>query len=360
MAAACPVTSPDVCYHAMPAAKAPTPRAFIKAALSRPFGGAYLLYGEDEYIKAETARRAVEAFLPGTERAFSVSHFVGGQTDAAEILAAAQAVPLLGNRTAVIVHDAARLAAAHKTRLTAAFEGVASPALLLLIGPDQLDKRTKFYKWFADTGRAVACHPLTPAQAEQYAEKCLADLDAAISAEGKALLLAHVGPDAGRLAHETTKLVLYAAPRLQITKDDVAEVTGQSREFAVESLVDAQLQRDLPRAVHIACGLVTAGADAASLIGRLIMHYFDLYRVLQAGPAPAWKLAGALRLPTARAEQLASWAGSADADRVARALELLADADLLVKSGRADPVLVFDGLTVALADERTMTPLAFG
>lgn len=344
----------------MPAPKAPTPRAFIKAASSKQFGGAYLLYGEDDFIKAETARRAVEAYVPKSERAFAVSHLVGGQTDAAEILAAAQAVPLLGNRTAVVVHDATRLAAPHKARLTAAMEGIASPSLLVLVGPDQLDRRTKFYKWFADTGRAVACHPLTLAHAEQYVEKCLADEGATISPDGKALLLAHVGPDAGRLTHETRKLVLYAAPRLQITRDDVAEVTGQSREFAVEGLVEAQLQCDLPRAVHVARGLVTAGSDAASLIGRLTMHYFDLYRVLKAGPAPAWKLAGHLRIPTARAEQLSAWAGVTDIDRVARALERLADADLLVKSGRADPVLVFDALSVALTDERTLTSRTSG
>ena len=344
----------------MPAAKALTPKAFIKAAASKQFGGVYLLWGEDEYIKAETARRTVEAYVPKSERSFAVSHLVGGQTDAAEILAAAQAVPLLGNRTAVVVHDASRLAAAHKTRLATAFDRIEAPALLLLIGPDQLDKRTKFYKWFADAGRAVACHPLTPAHADPYVEKCLADLGATISSDGKAMLLAHVGPDAGRLKHETAKLVLYAAPRQEITRDDVAEVTGESREFAVEALIDAQLGRDLPRALHVARGLVTAGSDAASLIGRLIMHYFDLLRVLKAGPAPPWKLAGALRMPTARVEQLSLWAKIADVERVGRVLEHLADADLLVKSGRADPVLVFDGLCIALTDESKATRLVPG
>lgn len=344
----------------MPAAKAPTPKAFIKAAASKQFGGAYLLWGEDEFIKAETARRAVESFVPKSERSFAVSHLVGGQTDAAEIIAAAQAVPLLGNSTAVVVHDASRLAAAHKTRLAAAFDRIASPALLLLIGPDQLDKRTRFYKWFVDAGRAVPCHPLTPAHADSYLEKCLADLDATISSDGKALLLAHVGPDAGRLSQEATKLALYAAPRQNITREDVAEVTGQSREFAVEALVEAQLNRDLPAAMHMARGLVTAGSDAASLIGRLIMHYFDLLRMLKAGPAPPWKLAGTLRMPTSRVEQLAAWAGIADLERVRRTLEHLADADLLVKSGRADPVLVFDGLCIALTDESRATRLAPG
>jgi DNA polymerase III delta subunit len=66
-----------------------------------------------------------------------------------------------------------------------------------------------------------------------------------------------VGPDAGRLKHEATKLVLYAAPRREITRDDVAEVTGQSREFAVEGLIEAQLGRDLPRAVHVVDSLPT-------------------------------------------------------------------------------------------------------
>jgi DNA polymerase-3 subunit delta len=338
--------------NSMPARKPSTPKAFIKAAAAKQFGGAFLLFGEDEFIKSETARRAVEAYIPAAERTYSVSHLVGGQTDSAEILAAASAVPLLGNRNAVVVHDVSRLAAVHKTRLASALERIASPALLLLIGPSELDRRTKFYKWFADSGRAVACHALTAAQADGFVDRCLSDLDVSIADDAKALLLSYVGPDAGRLTHESTKLVLFASPRRQITRADVAEVTGQSQEFAVEGLVEAQLQNDLPRSVHVARSLVSSTSDAASLIGRLIMHYFDLLRVLKVPQAPPWKLAGTLRMPTARVEQLQSWAKATSAGRVARALEHLADADLLVKSGRADPVMVFDGLCLALADER--------
>ena len=38
-----------------------TPKAFIKRAGEKNAGGAYILYGEENYIKSETARMAVEA-----------------------------------------------------------------------------------------------------------------------------------------------------------------------------------------------------------------------------------------------------------------------------------------------------------
>jgi DNA polymerase-3 subunit delta len=339
----------------MPGAKTLTPRAFIKSATAKSFGGAYLLYGEDEYIKAETARRAVEAHVPAAERAFAVTHLTAGQTDAAEVLAAAEAVPLLGDRTAVVLHDAARLAAAHKTRLTSAFDRLSAPALLLLVGPDELDRRTKFYKWFADAGRAVACHSLTEAQAEAYAANCFKEQGRSINADGLALLMTLVGPDAGRLAQEARKLSLYAESGRAITRDDVAVVAGQSRGFELEHLVEAALAGDAAVALSTARGLVAGGQDPAALLGRLVMHYFDLYRALGAGTTQPWKLAGTLRIPTVRAEQLLGWARSTDAARVAGALRHLADAERLIKSGRAEPVLVFDSLTLALAGSNQAT-----
>lgn len=325
------------------------PRTFIKRAGEKKAGGAYILYGPETYIKSETARLAVEAHVPASERTYSVTHLVAGQTDASEILAAAQAIPLLGNRTAVVVHDAHRLAAAHKTKLTPALEKIASPTLLILIGPDELDKRTKFYKWFADAGRHVVCDALDEAQAAQFAKREIGQEGKTITPDALATLVAYAGPDAGTLARESEKLATYVGEREEINKDDVDTVTGHSRGSHVEEWITAQLKSDLPQTVALLRKLLESGSDPASLVGRLAMHYFDLYRALLSGERIPYKLAGAIRVPTVRAEQLCAWAALTEPRRVQRAIEHIADADQLVKSGRSDPVGVTDALAIALA-----------
>jgi len=333
----------------MAAKRALTPKAFVKRAGEKNVGGAYILYGQESYIKSETARLAVEAHVPADERTYSVTHLVAGQTDAGEILAAAQAIPLLGNNTAVVVHDAQKLAASHKTKLTPALPKIGPPTLVILIGPAELDKRTKFYKWFADEGRHVVCNPLDEAQAEVFAKREIAKEGKEISADGLASLIAHVGPDAGTLAREAEKLAIFAGDRAEITREDVDTVTGQSRGSNIEEWITAQLKSDMPKTLAITRSLLESGSDAATLVGRLAMHYFDLYRTLLSGERIPYKLAGAIRVPTARAEQLCTWAKLADPRRVQRAIEHISDADFLVKSGRTDPVGVTDALAIALS-----------
>jgi len=342
----------------MAAQKAMIPRDFIKQAGGPKSGGAYLIYGHEEYIKAETARQAVEAHVPATERTFSVTHLIAGQTDASEILAAAQAIPLLGTRTAVVVHDAHKLAATHKTRLTPALASIGPPTLLILMGPDELDRRTKFYKWFADNNRNVLCDPLDERQAEQYAKREIRKVDKKITAEALARLLAYAGPDAGILSQECEKLALFVGDREEITDTDVDTVTGQSRGSDVNEWVTTQLQQDAIRALAIARRLLATGNDPATLVGRLAMHYFDLYRTLLSGERNPWKLAGNIRVPIARAEQLMAWARLCDRRAVGDAVAHIADADALVKSGRVDPVPMLDALALALAGGNIPAPSA--
>jgi DNA polymerase-3 subunit delta len=333
----------------MAARRALTPRAFIKAAAGKKFGGAFLVFGHDEYIKSETVRLAVEAFVPADTRGLAITHLVGPQADTQEILAAAAALPMLGSCTAVIVHDAQRLAAAHKSRITAGLAAVAHPSLLIFVGPAEPDRRTKFYKWFTDSGRAIACEPLTGKQAEAFAQRRFELAGKQIAVPALARFLSRCGTDAGVIAHEAEKLALFVGDRQSIDLEAVETVTGDSAGCTVEELVEAQLADQPRRALALSRALVSAGQDPAGIIGRLAVHYFDLQRAAASGQKAVWKLASQLRLPGARAEELKRWLGSCRRERIGPALAHVAYADRLARSGRVEPAFVLDQLTLTLA-----------
>jgi DNA polymerase-3 subunit delta len=333
----------------MAAKRSLVPRTFLKAAGARNFGGAYIIYGYDEFIKAETVRLAVEAHVPEATRSFGVTHLLGSHTDATEILNAAQVIPMLGSRTAVVVHDGHKLASAHKSRLPGLLASVSHPSLVVFVGAERLDLRTRFYKWFTDSGRAVLCEPLTEKQAEVFAQRRFKDAGKNADRETLGALLARTGPDAGAIAREAEKLALYVGEQDTVKRGDVETVTGHSAGCTPEDLMDALVAGRSPRALHVARTLIAAGMDAVGLIGRLTLHYFDLQRATAAGVAHPWKLAGILKLPAVRAEQLCRWQKQADPRKTAAALEWIADAEALARSGRAEPELLLDALVLSLA-----------
>jgi DNA polymerase-3 subunit delta len=340
----------------MAARRALTPRAFIKAAAGKKSGGAFLVFGHDEYIKSETVHLAVEAHVPAETRGLAVTHLVGPQTDTQEILAAASALPMLGSCTAVVVHDAHRLASAHKSRITAGLDAVVHPSLLIFVGPADPDKRTKFYKWFTDNGRAIACEPLSGKQAEAFALRRFELAGKKVAAPALARFLSRCGTDAGIIAHEAEKLALFVGDRESIDLEAVEIVTGDSAGCTVEELVEAQLAGHTRRALSLSRALVSAGLDPTGIIGRLAMHYFDLQRAAASRQKAVWKLAGQLRLPGARAEELKRWLGSCRSERIGPALAHVAYADRLARSGRVEPAFVLDQLTLTLAGTHTGRP----
>lgn len=331
------------------AKRALTPRAFIKAAEGTSFGGAYLLHGHDEYIKVETQRLAISAHVPASHRNLAVTHLIAGQTDAAQILQSAQALPMLGSQTAVIVHDAHRLASAHKSKLRESLDSVVHPTLLLFMGPAQPDKRTKFYGWFFDRGAAIACEPLSGSQAEKFARRRLDLAGKTITDSALARLLSRTGFDAGIISREAEKLELFVGAATEVGLQDVDVVTGDSSGCTPEDLISAILMANRPVALKLSRDLLAAGSDAAAIIGRLSMHFFDLKRALVSGENNPWQLARALRLPTSRAEELCRWRDQLQRGQLTFVIRQLALADGLVRSGRSEGSYVLDQLVLALA-----------
>lgn len=328
------------------AAKHLSPKAFVSHA-SGPKGGAWLVYGVDEYIKTETARLATRAFIGASDPRFAVTHLVGGQTDADEIMERARVVPMLGEKSAVVVHELHKLAPTHKTRLATLLESVPDSCLLICQGPAEPDRRTRIYQWFMEAGRDVACDPLTPAQAEAFARRRLEEHGASASADVLARLLSRTGQDAGMIARETEKLALFCEG--VVTSEAVDIVAGLAAGCTPEDLVKSLVQGRMPESLAQARRMREAGMDAISLVGKLSGHLFDLRRAAGSRARQSGPLSGALRVSRLRAEELLSWLSNGPAEHFERALQDVAQADRLMRSGTADADLVCDQLILSLA-----------
>jgi DNA polymerase III delta subunit len=254
---------------------------------------------------------------------------------------------MLSPRSAVIVHDLHKLAAAHKARLTGCLGAIPKSCMLLCVGPEEPDRRTKLYQWFTESGRDVACDPLSPSQAETFARRRLEELGTTADAGALARLLSVAGADAGTLARETEKLSLYAGAA--VTAHDVDVVAGLAVGCTAEDLMVSLLSGRPAEALAQSRTLRRAGLEAGSLIGRLCGHFFDLRRAAAFGSRQHWQLAGALRVSRRRAEELLAWLGDTRPALVDRALEHLARAEALARSGRADADLVADQVVLATA-----------
>lgn len=318
-------------------------RKHIKAAETAPL---YLLEGDDLQSRHDLALEFAGLVDEGLQ-AFNVQSFHANEATSAgardellgDILAAARTLPMMAPRRVLIVHEAEKLLsprkgkedeeptpapkpAGRKTRAVTPSEALEeyfeSPELLttLVFVAGPLEGNRRLVKQLRKRAISVQCGTLANAAdagtwIKQYLQKDGLDIEAkAISA-----LLDATGLNLGRIRAELEKLALYVAGERLVTVQHVRESTTPADEPGDGPIVGFAIRDgDMKTALRELTTLLDAGMPHLPILGQI-----------------RWG-AGLLR-PDARAK---------------RALGLVLDTDLALKSSGGEPRFLLEKLVIEL------------
>jgi DNA polymerase-3 subunit delta len=173
------------------------------------------------------------------------------------------------------------------------------------------------------------------------------------------------GADMMLLSGELGKLLLYAGERKRITLGDVETMVLAAKQRSLYELTGAISAKDKPLALALLHGLLNAsdgGEDSA--IGHLYMlarTFRQMIVILEKNVRDSRAIWQALwqgfRMPPFAAEELIRQARRYKSTReLRRALRLIAQADLELRSSPPDKRLVLERLVLALASEPRRAP----
>jgi DNA polymerase-3 subunit delta len=174
-----------------------------------------------------------------------------------------------------------------------------------------------------------------------------------LDAQATALVGAHLGDEMGRLRSLLETLAAAYGQGARLTADEVTPFLGQAGPVAPWELTDAIDAGDTAAALdHLHRLLGAGGRHPLVIMATLHTHYARMLRLDGAGIADEEAAAAALGLTgsTFPAKKALSQARRLGHDGVARAITLLADADLALK-GTIDwpPELVTEVLVARLS-----------
>lgn len=319
-------------------------RAQIKAAQTGPL---YLLTGDDLQSRHDLALEFAAVVDEGLQ-AFNVENFYGNEAGSAgardqmmgAILATARTLPMMAPRRVVVVHDAEKLlsprkaadedaeplpdvkGAGRKKRAGTPAEDLEAyfaepePMTTLVFVAGQLDAGRRLVKAIRRKAAVVDCGSVGSEQeAAAWIQKRLEKDELGIDPRAIRLLLATTGLSLGRIRAEVEKIVLYAAGESAVTEQHIRD------------LVMPETEPDKGPAVGIA---IREGNARKALQ--------ELDALLEAGIVPQ-PILGQIRWG---AGQLRS------AARVKRALDLVLDTDLKMKSSAGEPRYLLERLVIDL------------
>ena len=179
---------------------------------------AYLLYGEESYLKKQYRDRLTKAVLPEGDTV-NYAYYEGKGINVPEIIDLAETMPFFAEKRLIVIEDSGLFKNAD-AKFADYIKSMPETVCFVFV-ESEVDKRSKMYKAVKDTGRVVEL-------GRQDEKTLLLWLAGNIKREGRQIkqstaeyMLSRTGTDMENLEREMEKLFSYTLGRNEITVADI-------------------------------------------------------------------------------------------------------------------------------------------
>jgi DNA polymerase-3 subunit delta len=261
----------------------------------------YLFYGEERYLINELQKRLVSAVLQPEEHDFNLDILYGSETDGPSVAAACAAFPMMAARRVVIVRDFEKLP--RKDPLMAYAKSPNPSAVAVFVCNDRPRMNTNPYRAIAKHGEASEFKAIRERQLPAWVETKLKAAECTADNRAVEMFCALTGTDLQKVDLELEKLITFVGDRGRITREDVLQVGGHSREYNVFELQKSVGEQDFPRSALIMERMLQRSSnrrgEAAMILSVLASYFIKLKKLsgCQEKRSSSKELASAIGVP---------------------------------------------------------------
>jgi DNA polymerase III subunit delta len=315
-------------------------------------GGAFLIFGEEEYLKEEVVDALVAAHVDAGTKDFNFDQLRAADTTPETLASVAATPPLLADWRVLVLRDVQALASSSRARST--LEKLLErkiPGLLLVLTAQIPPGRAQFYDTLKKLTTPVECAALSDADLVGWLLERGATRDVQIEPAAARQLAGAIGSELGVLAQELNKLIEFVGDRRRIGANDVTTIVGPVRRVIRWDWFDLVSDRRFREARVALPVLLDSGENGVGLVIGLGTQFLRLAIAVSGGqralesalPFNQKWLAGRI------AKQARGWSGSA----VDAALADLLRADRLLKSTSLTDTQVLEELLLRMQTRMT-------
>ncbi len=310
-----------------------------------------LLKGDDPALLAEALSDAIDDALAGEDRALAAEELDGDDLTVGAIVDAATTPPFLTARRVIVVRDIGRFSSDALEPLVDYLQApLGSTSLVLVAGGGQTS--AKLLNAIKKVGRVVdAATPRAGKARTAWVTERLTAAPVVFDAAAGARIVEHLGEELGRLPALIDTVVSAYGPGAHVGVAEVEPFLGGAGVVAPWDLTDAIDRGDTAASLDALRRLTGSGERHPLVVmGTLHRHYSAMLRIDGSGIRSENEAAAVLGMAPFPARKVISQAGRLGPKGIARAIELLARADLDLKGLREWPdYLVLEVLVARLS-----------
>jgi len=350
---------------------------FVSEITSRKLRPAYVFIGDEVFFRDHCRQALLEHLVPPDLRDFSLHDLDLAEVSVAEVLDRARTPSLMAPFQVFFVRGVKNLygRGSHDEEFKAIEQYVEdpNPAAVLIFVADhisipadvrrmEMSDRDRYeriretlgeYCGIVELGRVDESDGMRWVMEKAAQEAVKVDGDAARE------LIDALGADMMMVSHELEKLILFAGEKKHITLGDVETLVLAAKQRSLYELTDAISARDKNRALSVLDALLSTSEGDEAAIGHLYMlarTFRQMLVILEKNVRDArmiWQvLWQGFRVPPFAAEDIIRQARRYKSRReLTRALKLIAQADISLRSNPPSKRLVLEQLVLRLCEE---------
>ncbi len=245
----------------------------------------YLLHGEENYLVDEAANFLESHLLLEHEKAFDQQILYGMDCTARYVIEQLVLFPLMATRRLVMVREA-QLMEELKDLEPYLSRPAPSSILILCHKGKNMDKRLKAFDAIRKNGFILAADPLKEKEVLPWLQKTVSDLNMKMDRDAGEAMIELLGGDISHLYPELKKLAVHHAGADAITRNEIVDLVGMSREYNVFELQNALESGNVLKTMRIGTRMAEQkGYSIIPLIALLYGFYSRIYAIKSLGNA---------------------------------------------------------------------------
>ncbi len=327
----------------------------IRAGEFRP---AYLLCGEQAYLRIQNRDKILQALLPeegiGGDN-MNLTRFSGKETTAAAVIEMAETLPFFADRRVILLEETEMCGRnSAEGDLLAEYLPRLPETTVLVLAEREADRRKRLCKAIAKCGLVFECDTPDERTMNAWAASLFRKGGLQIDRRVLAMFLERTGEDMLNIASEAEKLCSYCLGRQEVTEEDVETMTTPLIRDRIFEMIEAIAARDRDKTMRIyleLCAIRTAPQAILSLMERQLNQLLQVKEDL--GRIPDRELAERIKVPpfvlNKRFKPLIhTYSGS----ELLESLEECLQADQDYKAGRIDAQAAVELILVRRTESR--------
>ena len=297
------------------------------------FKKAYLLFGEEDFLKKSYKNRLKDSITDGDTMNFN--YFEGKGIDIGELISLADTMPFFAEKRLILIEDSGFFKGSSVEELVSYLPDMPDTTCMVFV-ESEVDKRNRLYKKVKEIGHCAEMSRQNASQLASWAGAILARAGKKITRNTMDVFLSMTGDDMENIRSELDKLIAYTGERDVVTEEDLQEVCSvrvSSRIFEMVSLIAAGKTR---QAMDLYEDLLTLKEPPMRILFLIARQFNQILRVKELAEQGKEKneIASRLKLQPFVVGKTISQSRAFSREQILSCVTLCVEMEEAVKTGR--------------------------